>query len=123
MNAEPVVKHNAATPELDTHERCLILESWNEPADREASVARARVPPGTVTRWHHLTGITERYVILEGRGTVEVGELRARRIGPGDVVYIPPGTPQRIRNDGEGDLVFHCVCTPAFRYDAYVDLE
>jgi hypothetical protein len=38
-------------------------------------------------------------------------------------VLIPPDAPQRIANTGAGDLEFHCLCTPRFRPEAYVDLE
>ena len=34
-----------------------------------------------------------------------------------------PGAAQRITNTGTGDLVFLCICTPAFEPDCYEDLE
>ena len=80
------------------------------------------MPPGTTTRLHVLTGIAERYVILAGEGLVEVGGETAP-VRPGDRVLIPPGVPQRIANTGAGDLEFHCLCTPRFVAEAYVDLE
>ena len=36
---------------------------------------------------------------------------------------IPPGVGQCIRNDGEVDLVFYCVCSPAFEEARYEALE
>ena len=60
-------------------------------------------------------------MILRGEGLVEVGGMPAP-VGPGDRVLIPPGVPQRITNTGEVDLEFHCLCTPRFRPEAYVDL-
>ena len=85
------------------------------------SVARARVEPGRTTRWHRLDAITERYVILEGRGRAEVDGL-ARDVQPGDVVIIAPGLPQRITNTGDEDLVFLAVCTPRFEPSAYSEI-
>jgi mannose-6-phosphate isomerase-like protein (cupin superfamily) len=102
-------------------EGCYITELSNTPADPEASIARARVLPGVTTRWHRLTGTTERYVMLEGNGRVEVGDEPARDVGPGDVVVIPPLCRQRITNVGEGDLVFLAICTPRFRPECYGD--
>jgi mannose-6-phosphate isomerase-like protein (cupin superfamily) len=67
--------------------------------------------------------VTERYIILEGKGRVEVGNLPATNIGPGDVVLIPPGTPQRITNIGDSDLIFLAICTPRFTKDAYEDID
>jgi mannose-6-phosphate isomerase-like protein (cupin superfamily) len=106
-----------------TAERCHVNELSNTADDPDASIARARVAPGVVTRWHRLSGTAERYVILEGRGRVEVGDLPPQAVGPGDVVLIPPGCRQRIANIGTGDLVFLAVCTPRFRPEAYEDIE
>ncbi|TVP93490.1 MAG: cupin domain-containing protein [Thioalkalivibrio sp.] len=104
-------------------ERCHITEWWNTPADAAVSVARARVEPGVTTRLHRLRGVTERYVILEGRGRAEVGAGAPREVGPGEVVVVPPGTAQRIANIGDSDLVFLAVCTPRFVRDVYEDID
>lgn len=104
-------------------EGCHILELLNDPADPALSVARARVPAGGRTRWHRLAGTAERYLVLEGRGEVEVGELPAQAVGPGDLVLIPPGVRQRIANPGPEDLVFLALCTPRFQAGNYQDLE
>jgi mannose-6-phosphate isomerase-like protein (cupin superfamily) len=117
------VKHFDAAAEYFTPELCSINELANTVDDGEASIARARVAPGVTTRWHRLTGTTERYVILEGRGRVEIGDLRPQEVGPGDVVLIPPLCRQRITNIGAIDLVFLAVCTPRFKPEAYEDLE
>jgi mannose-6-phosphate isomerase-like protein (cupin superfamily) len=115
--------HNQSNSEYYFEERCFITEYWNSPTDKEISIARARVEPGITTRLHRLKNVTERYIILEGKGHVEVGNLAAANIGPGDVVFIPPGTPQRITNIGNSDLIFLAVCTPRFMKDAYEDIE
>ncbi|TXH03236.1 MAG: cupin domain-containing protein [Nevskiaceae bacterium] len=106
-----------------TEERCFILELRNRDDDPALSIARARVLPGVTTRWHRLRDIAERYVILEGRGEVEVGDLAPQAVAAGDVVVIPPGVRQRIRNSGDIDLVFLALCTPRFRWSAYEDIE
>ncbi|MGQ0700524.1 MAG: cupin domain-containing protein [Panacagrimonas sp.] len=111
------------TAEFNTVERCHINELSNIEADPEVSIARARVEPGVTTRWHRLRGITERYVILEGAGRVEVGDLPAHDVGPGDVVLIPPGCRQRIANLAQVDLIFLAICTPRFRQEAYEDID
>jgi len=101
-------------------EGCFILELLNDPADSAASIARARVPPGTATRWHRLRETTERYVIIAGAGEVSVGDAAPAAVGPGDVVLIPPLTRQRIRNTGTEDLVFLAICTPRFEAANYL---
>lgn len=109
--------------EFYTSEMCYINELSNSADDPGVSIARARVQPGVTTRWHCLHGITERYVILEGAGLVEIGNLVPLVVGHGDVVLIPPECRQRIKNIGLNDLVFLAICTPRFRQDAYEDIE
>ena len=116
---QAAIHHLNQDREFYTSEGCYITELCNVPTDKEASLARARVAPGVTTRWHRLRGISERYVILEGRGRMEVGDLPATEVGPGDVVIIPPLCRQRITNLGEVDLIFLCVCIPGFQSEAY----
>ena len=109
--------------EYPTDERCFILELSNSGADEELSVARARVEPGVTTAWHRVKGTTERYVVLEGVGYVEVEGLCTEHVQPSDVVIIPPDARQRITNTGGGDLVFLALCTPRFRQARYLHDE
>jgi mannose-6-phosphate isomerase-like protein (cupin superfamily) len=117
------IKRIDAAAEFYTPERCSILELSNSPEDPDASIARARVAPGVTTRWHRLVGTTERYVILQGRGRVEVGDLPPQEVASGDLVLIPPSCPQRIANLGHEDLLFLAICTPRFLPEAYEDIE
>ncbi len=109
-------------PPFATAERCLITEILNDPACPALSLALAEVAPGVTTRLHAVTGTLEVYVVLRGRGRVEVGGVAAE-VGPGDRVVIPPGVPQRIANRGAETLAFHCLCTPRFQQANYLDLE
>ncbi|SDD16466.1 cupin domain-containing protein [Aquimonas voraii] len=104
-------------------EGCHILEWHNRVDDPALSVARARVASGQTTRWHRLHGITERYLILSGRGRVEVEGLPPTELGAGAVVVIPPGVAQRIACVGEEALVFLAMCTPRFEAAAYEDVD
>lgn len=106
-----------------TDEGCYIVELRNVEEDPDCSIARARVEPGVRTKLHRLRGTIERYVILEGLGEVEIGDTPPAPAAPFDVVNIPAGTPQRIRNIGSGDLIFLCICTPRFRPEVYEKLE
>jgi mannose-6-phosphate isomerase-like protein (cupin superfamily) len=103
-------------------EKCYITELHNTPDDPDLSVARARVLPGVTTNWHSLTGITERYLILEGSGMVDTGDLPPRVVYAGDVVNIPPNIRQRITNNGPSDLIFLAICTPRFTPESYKDV-
>lgn len=104
-------------------EGCHILEWHNREDDPAVSVARARVAAGDRTRWHRLQGITERYLILQGEGRVEIEGLPPQQLGPGAVAVIPPGCAQRITATGEHELVFIALCTPRFQSSAYQDVE
>jgi mannose-6-phosphate isomerase-like protein (cupin superfamily) len=115
-----IVKADSLTEYL-TPERCFIYENWglvrgNDPA---VSIARARVEPGVATKTHHLEGTQEIYVITQGRGTVQIGDLAPADVTVGDTVVIPAGTRQKIVNTGKTDLIFYCVCTPAFTEACY----
>lgn len=116
---KPIIKTSADSDEYYFVEGCFITEVSNSDDDPEVSIARARVEPGVTTRWHRLVGTTERYVILEGQGRVEIDDLSPRNVAAGDVVIIPPMTEQRITNTGAGDLVFLAVCSPRFVESAY----
>ena len=104
-------------------EGCGILESWNDPDDPQASIARARVAPGVTTRWHALVDVTERYLVLSGTGRVEIGHAAPADVQAGNVVVIPAGVRQRITNTGAEDLLFYAICTPRFTPACYAALD
>lgn len=116
-----VLKYRPDT-EFFIGEQCFITELSNGAHDEGLSIARARVKSGVSTHWHALRDTTERYVVLEGRGLVEVGELSPQVVGPGDVVIIPAGCRQRITNTGGADLVFLALCSPRFEPACYEEL-
>lgn len=122
-SGQPEVRYRQHAAEFFTDERCHIRELSNGSHDPSVSIAEARVEPGVTTRWHSLDGITERYCITGGSGLVEVGERPPQPVGCGDVVIIPPGCRQRIRNIGAVDLRFLAICSPRFTPAAYRDLD
>lgn len=134
LQSAAVLRH-ADTREFLTREGCWIRELANDPRDPQVSIAEARVDAGVTTRWHRLQGISERYLILEGRGRMELGmglglglgmylgEAAAQTVGPGDVVLIPPGCAQRITALDDGGLRFLAICQPRFEWSAYEDID
>lgn len=109
--------------EFFTAERCHILELLNEKDDRSQSIARARVESGIATAWHRLKDTTETYIIVAGTGLLEVNEDISIKLNLGDTYRIPPNAAQRITNTGVDDLIFLCVCVPAFSDASYELLE
>ena len=134
MNSN-IIRSTAVGGETWIEEGCFVTELFNTPVDPALSIARIRVAARTATRWHHLdvderyliaegTGVVdvdERYLIAEGTGVVDVDGVPPTAVGPGDVVVVPAGCGQRIRNDTDDNLVFYCLCTPRFTPDAYHD--
>lgn len=117
------IKLISAIDEFFIDEGCHIKELSNTEDDAEVSIAHARVEPGVTTHWHRLVDTTERYVIIEGEGRVEIGDLEPTAVGPGDTVIIPPKCRQRITNTGDDDLVFLAICSPRFEHACYESLE
>ena len=120
---EASVRRLVPGAEFATSEGCFIIEVSNSPDDPHLSIARARVAPGVTTQWHRLSGVAERYVIVEGSGRVEIGDRPPEDVRSGDVVLIPPMCRQRITNTGTADLVFLAVCTPRFERARYEPLS
>lgn len=81
-------------------------------------MVRARFGADGETSLHALE-VDERYVVTSGRGLMRLGD-RTFEVEPGVIVMIPKGTPQSIKNLGEGELEFFCVSTPRFLKDDYV---
>lgn len=117
----PEVRHPHEGDEYFFEEGCFILELNNAVTDPEVSIARARIPGRGETRLHKLIDTTERYVILSGRGEATVGDL-VSQVAPGDVVLIPAGATQTIRNLGDDDLIFLAICSPRFLPERYQNL-
>ena len=109
--------------EFYTPERCHITEIFNQHPNPEVSIAQARVEAGVTTANHQLRGTAEWYYILSGRGEMFLSGVSAGHVSPGTVVHIPADTPQYIRNSGQEDLVFLCICVPRFQADKYEEMQ
>ena len=53
------------------------------------------------------------YVIVRGRGIMRVGDEQ-QEVGPGTMVFIPPGAGHAIRNTGEEPLVYVSATSAPF---------
>src|SRR6266480_1779725 len=84
-----LVRKPDAASEFMTPERCRILEVWNDSSDPHLSIARATVAPGVTTQRHRLRGVDERYLIVEGQGVIQLGDLAAEPVIAGNVAVIP----------------------------------
>jgi len=118
----PTSKLHYSAAESDEYwfeEGCFIKEQLNDPDQPQLSVVQARVPTEGITTWHYLKDTEERYVILEGKGLAEIGK-KVFEVSVGDVVVIPAGVAQRIKNTGSTDLRFLAICQPRFLVENYI---
>jgi mannose-6-phosphate isomerase-like protein (cupin superfamily) len=117
---QPRIVRAKTLTETRSSERCFIAENWSS---QKLSVARATVKPGDTTVLHHLEDVDEIYIIVKGKGKVNVGKLEPTNVKKGDTVFIPAGISQQITNSGETDLVFYCICSPRFTQRCYISEE
>ncbi|MCA9122018.1 MAG: cupin domain-containing protein [Planctomycetaceae bacterium] len=83
---------------------------------RNQSLAEARLPVGGITTPHYHPLTEEIYYVLEGTGSMRIGE-EVREVGPGDAIAIPPGATHQIRNTGGITLKFLCCCAPGYEHE------
>ena len=122
MNNIPLVFPPEQISEIWTKERCHITELINDPKMPAFSLAIARVEPAVTTQLHALKGISETYILKQGRGVAEV-DGKNIPLSKGSSLFIPEGAAQRITNTGDEDLKFYCHCTPRFIPESYINLE
>ncbi|HEY1368320.1 MAG TPA: cupin domain-containing protein [Gaiellaceae bacterium] len=81
--------------------------------DRQ-SLAEASLRTAQSTQRHYHAETEEIYLVLEGRGELEI-DGEKREIGPGDAALIQPGARHEIR--ALEPLRFLCMCVPPYRDD------
>jgi mannose-6-phosphate isomerase-like protein (cupin superfamily) len=79
------------------------------------------VKPGRATTPHTLDR-AEVYYIIEGRGTMHVGD-EAQMVRAGHTVHIPPRAAQWIENTGSAALAFLCIVDPPWVPEGEIVLE
>ncbi len=100
-------------------EECFITEILNSAEHPDVSVSKAKVKPGVTTVRHRLKETREKYFILSGKGEMEINGKPVGVAQNGDIVVIPENSSQRIKNIGQDDLIFLCICTPRFEIKNY----
>ena len=83
---------------------------------RHQSLAEARLPQGSCTTAHRHVVTEEIYYILEGTGSMRIGDS-VRDVTEGDAIAIAPGQVHQITNTGPIVLKFLCCCAPAYEHD------
>ena len=99
----------------DTSEIREILSPRNSSIRRQ-SLAEAILPPGRATEEHRHPIAEEIYYILSGQGRMRI-EGEERDVRQFDGVAIPPGSPHKLWNTGDRDLVLLCICVPVYTHE------
>lgn len=89
-----------------------FLHPSKEDLEIRYSLARAVVKPGGSSTPHKLK-TSEVYYVTRGHALMHIDDS-SKKVGPDDVVYIPPGSTQHIENTGDTDLTFICIVDPAW---------
>jgi mannose-6-phosphate isomerase-like protein (cupin superfamily) len=93
-----------------------VLHDAERGGARNQSLAEASLAPGQATERHYHVETEEVYVVLSGRGEMEVDGERAG-VAPGDAILIPQRAWHQIRAGEAGELRFLCCCAPPYRHD------
>ena len=84
--------------------------------NRLQSLAEATVDAGSRTQLHRHALTEELYHVTAGSGIMTLGDSLLK-VGVGDTVLIPPGTPHRIEATGAEPLRILCCCSPPYSHD------
>ncbi len=77
------------------------------------SVTWVEGEPGSEQNVHSHEGREQVYVIVQGQGAMRVGD-EVQEVGPGTLIYVPPGTGHSIKNIGDERLIYVSSTSPPF---------
>ena len=86
-------------------------DGWHLLRRDDLSVIQERVPPGRAEVRHYHNLSRQFFYILEGTGTMAIGEETVT-LHKGEGIEIPPQVPHQFRNESEEDVVFLVVSAP-----------
>ena len=91
--------------------RSHFLMDAGDLGSRKMSVTWVDVDPGAEQHAHSHEDSEQIYVIVRGRGRMQVAGDE-EEVGEGDLVFIPPATDHGIVNDGDETLVYVTAASP-----------
>lgn len=91
------------------------LHPASSPCKTSYSLAHAVVFPGKESL-PHILKTSEVYYILDGEGIMHI-DSEISNVVKDDVIYIPPGAVQYIKNIGSKKLRFLCIVDPAWKVE------
>ncbi len=111
-----IIRDLRASPVFDARDgthlcELLHLSHFSGAVGCRFSLAHAYLEPGETSHPHRLARSHEVYYILEGTGTMHIGDEK-EEVRAGQAVYIPAGAVQYISNTGDGRLIFLAIVDP-----------
>jgi mannose-6-phosphate isomerase-like protein (cupin superfamily) len=100
-----------------TKDKSVIRELYHPGSSpvKDVSVAEAYVKACDETEAHvHITS-QEIYYIIEGSGTMRLGDSLFG-VTTGDAILVPPGMPHNVRAGGNGVRIL-CICSPPYSHE------
>jgi Mannose-6-phosphate isomerase len=110
-----IVKHPPQLPFFTAGDETLlteVLHPKNDLIELPFSIAYATIAPGKTSLPHTLSG-SETYIFTDGKGEITVNE-KTQKVQKGVVVFVPENARQFVENQGDTDLCFYCIVTPAW---------
>lgn len=88
-----------------------LLHPKNDDVDLPYSLAWARLEPGQASYPHRLLESAELYVFQRGRGEAIIDQ-EVIIVEADQLLMVPSGSEQYLRNTGDEPLVFLCIVSP-----------
>ena len=90
-----------------------LLLTKGQFGSKNLSITWVEGEPGSELAAHAHEANEQVYIIVRGRGIMRVGDEQ-QEVGPGTMVFTPPGAGHAIRNTGEEPLVYVSATAPPF---------
>ncbi len=94
-----------------------LLLARGQFGSRHLSVTWVDCAPASEQRQHSHESQEQVYVIVRGSGLMRAG-AEEQEVGPGTLVFAPPGTPHAIHNTGDEMLTYVSATSPPFALEA-----
>jgi mannose-6-phosphate isomerase-like protein (cupin superfamily) len=112
-----LIRNREKVESFVTKDKSVIWELYHPGSSpvKDVSVAEAYVKGGEKTEAHVHKSSQEVYYVLDGSGTMRLGDSRFS-VKTGDAILIPPGTPHDVRADGNCIRIL-CICSPPYSHE------
>jgi mannose-6-phosphate isomerase-like protein (cupin superfamily) len=94
-------------------QKSWLLLTGGQFGAKNLAITLVQGAPGSMQAVHGHPDNEQIYVIVRGRGVMQVAD-EMQEVGEGTLVYIPPGAAHAIKNMSEEPLVFVSATSPPF---------